>query len=127
MGKNNKRRVAPTKEEQKPIIDNDLFDNPMVRSAMAALSEEDKKKYKMIGDHLYGRINFEDEQSLNNMPPSMAEAVAYIETCMRSGLHPSMLEDNERALLKENYGEEWYKKWGYVEQDLTEIVTLKLN
>ena len=127
MGKNNKRKVTPAKEDTKPIIANDLFDNPMVRAAMAALSEEDKEKYKMIGDHLYGRINFEDEQSLNNMPPSMAEAVAYIEMCMRSGLHPSMLEDNERALLKENYGEEWYKKWGYVEQDLTEIVTVKLN
>jgi len=127
MGKNNKRKVAPTKEDKKPIDTNDLFNNPIVQAAIAALSEEDKERYKMIGDHLYGRINFEDEQSLNNMPPSMAEAVAYIEMCMRSGLHPSMLEDNERALLKENYGEEWYKKWGYVEQDLTEIVTVKLN
>jgi len=105
----------------------DLFDNPMTRSAMLALSEEDKIKYKTIGDHLYGRINFEDGQNLNNMPPPMAEAVAYIESSLKSGLHPSMLEENEKALLNDNYGDEWYKRWGYVEEDLNEIVTLKIN
>jgi hypothetical protein len=105
----------------------DLFDNPMTRSAMAALSEEDKAKYKMIGDHLYGRVNFEDGQTLNNMPPPMAEAVAYIETSLMSGMHPSMLEENEKALLKDNYGDEWYKRWGYIEADLNDIVTLTFD
>ena len=114
MGKTSKRRILPIEETKQPVLAGDLFDNPMVRAAMAALSEEDKKKYKIIGDHLYGRINFEDGQSLNNMPQPMAEAVAYIEMCMRSGLHPSMLEENEKALLEENYGKEWYKKWGYI-------------
>ena len=55
----------------------------------------------------------------------MTEAVAYIETSLRSGLHPSMLEDNEKALLKETYGNEWYHRWGYIEKDLDDIVTLK--
>jgi hypothetical protein len=26
-------------------------------------------------------------------------------------------------LLKEQYGDEWYKQWGYVKEDLTEMVT----
>jgi len=102
-------------------VGNDLFDNPMVRSAMAALSDEQKQKYKTIGDHLYGRINFDTGQSLE---PPIAEAVAYIETSLQSGMHPSMLEENDHALLKEQYGEEWYKQWGYVKEDLTEMVTL---
>jgi len=55
----------------------------------------------------------------------MAEAVAYIESSLKSGLHPSMLEENEKALLQDNYGDEWYKRWGYVEEDLNTIVTLK--
>lgn len=105
-------------------INSDLFDNPMTRAAMLALSEKDKEKYKTIGDHLYGRINFEDGQSLY---PLMEEAVAYIETSLMSGLHPSMLEENEKALLKDSYGDEWYKRWGYVEEDLNDIVTLKPN
>jgi len=102
-------------------VGNDLFDNPMVRSAMAALSDEDKQRYKTIGDHLYGRINFDNGQSLE---PPIAEAVAYIETSLQSGMHPSMLEENDHALLKEQYGDEWYKQWGYVKEDLTEMVTL---
>ena len=123
MGKKSKTKKDDS--NQKNICDsrmnNDLFDNPMVRSAMAALSEEDKQKYKIIGDQLYGRINFENGQSFE---PPIAEAVAYIETSLQSGMHPSMLEENDHVLLKEQYGDEWYKQWGYVKEDLTEIVTL---
>ena len=103
---------------------NDLFDNPMTRAAMAALSEEDKARYKEIGEHLYGRINFEDGQSLNNMAPPMAEAVAYLETQLQAGFHPSMMEDNEKALMADAYGDEWYKKWNYIKEDLDNIVTI---
>jgi hypothetical protein len=120
-------RFPPTPKSETYISsgENDLFDNPMTRAAMAALSEEEKNKYKLIGDHLYNRINFEDGQSLNNMPPSMTEAVAYLETSLQAGFHPSMFEENEKALMKETYGDEWYKEWGYVEEDLIDIVTLK--
>ena len=100
---------------------NDLFDNPMVRSAMAALSDEEKEKYKTIGEHLYGRINFEDGQSINNMPPSMSEAVEYMENMLLSGLHPSDMDNNDKELMKDAYGDEWYKKWGYTSNDLYSI------
>ena len=104
---------------------NDLFDNPMTRAAMAALSEDDKAKYKEIGEHLYGRINFEDGQTLNNMAPPMAEAVAYIVSQLQSGLHPSMMDDNEKALLLDAYGDKWYEKWNYIKEDLDDIITVK--
>jgi hypothetical protein len=103
---------------------NDLFDNPMTRAAISALSEEQKEKYRRIGEAMYSGINFEDQQSLNNMPPPMSEAVAYLESQIQSGLHPSMLEANEKAILADAYGEKWYEKWGYVEQDLTDIFTV---
>jgi len=105
--------------------DNDVFDNPMTRAALAALSEEDKARYKEIGEHMYGRINYEDGKSLNNMDSPMAEAVAYIETQLRSGLHPSMMEDKEKVLIADVYGENWYLKWGYVAEDLNSIFTVK--
>jgi len=104
---------------------NNIFENQMIKSAIAALSEEDKKRYKMIGDHLYGRINFEDCQSLNNMPPSMAEAVLYLETQLQAGFHPSMFDENEKALLVDRYGDEWYKEWGYIKDDLVDIITIQ--
>jgi len=120
MGKMKQERKQNSSYDQ-----NNIFENQLVRSAMAALSEEDKQKYKMIGDHLYGRINFEDCQSLNNMPPSMAEAVAYVETQLQSGFHPSMLDENEKALLVDRYGDEWYKEWGYIKEDLVDIITVQ--
>lgn len=120
--------MGKIKQEQKKNSSydpNDLFENQIVKSAIAALSEDEKQRYKMIGDHLYGRINFEDCQSLNNMPPCMAEAVAYLEEQLQAGFHPSMLDENEKALLVDNYGHEWYKDWGYIKDDLLDIVTLK--
>lgn len=117
----------PPKCKEGPYVSNganDLFDNPMVQAAMNAMTDEQKEKYRIIGEHLYGNINFEDEQSINNMPPAMAEAVAYIEKQIVSGLHPSMLEENEKHLLNDAYGDKWYTKWGYIEDDLTDIVTI---
>jgi hypothetical protein len=54
----------------------------------------------------------------------MYEAGAYISEQLKSGLHPSMMEDDEKRLMEELFGKEWYTKWGYVEGDLTDIVTV---
>ena len=120
MGKMKQERKQNSSYDQ-----NNIFENQMIKAAISALSEEDKKRYKMIGDHLYGRINFEDCQSLNNMPPSMAEAVAYLETQLQAGFHPSMLDENEKALLVDRYGDEWYREWGYIKEDLVDIITIQ--
>jgi hypothetical protein len=120
MGKLKQERKQNSSYDQ-----NNIFENQMVKAAISGLSEEDKKRYKMIGDHLYGRISFEDCQSLNNMPPSMAEAVAYLETQLQAGFHPSMLVENEKVLLVDRYGDEWYKKWGYIKEDLVDIITVQ--
>jgi hypothetical protein len=107
--------------------DNDLFNNPMTRASIAALSDEDKAHYKAIGQELYGSIDFEASQVLNSMPPPMSEASAYVIESVKSGLHPSMLEENELELLKNVFGKLWYEKYGYVEKDLTEITTLQTH
>lgn len=103
---------------------NDLFDNPMIKAAQAALSDEDREKFRILGESMFGGVNFENGQTLNNMPPPMAEAVAYLETHIRSGMHPSQLDDNEKAILSDAFGDEWYKEYGYVKEDLDDIVTL---
>jgi hypothetical protein len=36
-----------------------------------------------------------------------------------------MLNENEKMILTEVLGKDWYTKYGYVEADLTDIVTLK--
>ncbi len=101
--------------------DDSLFNNPMTRAAMSALSDEDLLRYKRIGEELYGSVDFEATKVLNNLPPSMIEGVAYVQTGLDSGLHPSDMEENEKALMADAHGDEWYKRWGYSKADLDEI------
>ena len=101
----------------------DLFDNPMVNAAKKAMSPEQLEHYEKIGKSLYGNIDFEKNE-LNNIPPPMIEALAYIEESIKSGQHISTLEDNEKTILADVYGSNWFEKFGYVKEDLNNIVTL---
>jgi hypothetical protein len=116
-----------SKKDQEYISkdDMDLFDNPMTRAALAAMTDDQKRRYKEIGQEMYGHMNFEDSKVLNDVPPPMEEALAYIQEQLKSGLHPSDLDENEKAFLVDALGNEWYKKWGYLEEDLNEIITIK--
>lgn len=109
------------------IREDDLFDNPMVKAAAEKMSEEDKERYKRLGESMYLNVDFNESKVLDNTPAPMAEAVAYLSEAIKSGLHPSMLNENEQAVLKELYGTNWYENFGYVEADLTAIVTIKKN
>ena len=132
----NNKKVKKDKKEKKQGVEEtkvstevvrttgNLFNNPMVESALKSMSVEELQRYKEIGERMYGTIDFEDSQILNNVPPPMYEAGAYISEQLKSGLHPSMMDDDEKRLMEELFGKEWYKKWGYVEGDLTDIVTV---
>lgn len=126
--KKNIQTDTKIKEEKKlRNSSDDLFNNPMTQAAIAALSNEDKERYRFIGEQLYGNIDYEENKVLNNMPLAMVEAVACIERQLQSGLHPSMLEDNEKAILRDVYGENWFLEWGYIKEDLDSIITLQPN
>jgi len=123
-------KVTYVKKKEEPYVpqgDQDLFDNAMTRAALAALSPEEKERYKDIGERMYGHMNFEDAGMLANPGAKMTEALACVEAQIRSGLHPSDLAANEKALLADAYGEKWYEKWGFVVDDLEEIVTVTKN
>lgn len=98
----------------------DLFNNPAVNNALKAMSPEQIDEYKRFGESLYGSINFEDSTVLNNMPPPMAEAVAYIEEGIKAGLLPEDITEDEVSLLCEAYGEDWYKKYGFEKHEIHE-------
>lgn len=111
----------------KDYKEDNLFDNNMVRNAMKSMSPDDLLRYKEFGEAMYADIDFEAAKVLKNLPPPMEEALAYVEEGLKSGLHPSMLDEDELALLTEAYGDKWYNKWGYTKKDLTEIVTVIKN
>ena len=99
----------------------DLFNNPMINNALKAMTPEQVEHYKSIGEHLYGSINFEDSKILNNLPPPMAESVAYVEEGIKSGLSPQDLTQDEVILLTNAYGEKWFEKYGFKEHEVPEV------
>ena len=99
---------------------NDLFNNPMVNNALKDMSPEQLEGYKKFGENLYGNINFQDSKIINNLPPPMAESVAYVEEGLKSGLAPEDLTEDEVALLTQAYGEKWYLKYGFKKEEVPE-------
>jgi hypothetical protein len=115
---------------QNKTSDTGIWNNNMVKNAINALSQEDKERYKKIGEYLYKDVNFNTSElndSNKNTPPYLSDATAYILESIKSGLHPSMLNENEKMILNEVLGNHWYTKYGYVEADLNNIVTLTFN
>lgn len=79
--------------------------------------KEDDLKPQDVIDILSGDV----EKSIN----PVNDFTAYIKLQLSDGLHPSFLEKDEKYFLSATFGEEWYKEWGYVKEDLDDIVTFK--
>ena len=98
----------------------DLFSNPLVNNALKNMSKEDLENYKKIGEHMYNNINFEDNKVIINLPPPIEEAVAYIETAIKSGLLPNDLDEDEIFCLENAFGTKWYERYGWSREDVAE-------
>jgi hypothetical protein len=106
----------------------DLFNNPMIDIARKAMSEEQIKKFELIGKEMYENIDYETSTvGGQNFPKTIVESAAYVIEGIKAGLHPTDLSVEEKFLLKEVYGEKWYERFGYEEKDLTEIHTLVIT
>jgi len=105
---------------------NNLFNNPMVENARRSMSEKEIQRLKTVGEEMYKDIDFEKVE-VNNIPPEMKDSLLYVDSLIKSGLHPSMLNENEKFLLLEGFGSKWYENYGYVKEDLDEIVTIKMK
>jgi hypothetical protein len=101
-------------QEENPF---NLFNNPAIQAAKKALSPEDAAHYNTMGEEFYGKMNFDKMAEID----PVEEASAYIVDGLRSGLHPSFLEENEKEVLTEYFGEKWYETWGWTAEDLAKI------
>ena len=88
-----------------------LWNNPSVKQAYKALTPEQLRAFKKMGEHMYGNIDFECKEGIDELLPPVEEAAAYIIEGLKAGLHPSYLDDDERNVMNEAYGSEWYKTW----------------
>ena len=57
---------------------------------------------------MYSTVEFDTSSILNNPEDPLMEYLAWVCEGIKSGLHPSYLNKDERLVLENNYGEEWY-------------------
>lgn len=119
--KNNNKSDTTDNNNTKNFSNNDLFDNPMVRHARANMNPQEMERYKMLGEQMFNSVDFVNAKPLSNPDIPHSDALAYLHSQLKSGLHPSMLADNEKELLTMSLGKEWYKQYDYTEQDLERI------
>jgi len=82
------------------------------------MSPEQIQEYKEMGEKMYNSIDFNTSQILEGQNDPLFESIAYISEAIKSGMHPSFLDDDERKVLEEGYGKEWYTKFGYESLDI---------
>ena len=114
------RRIKKEKEKEKveAVQHNEIWDNPFARLALEAMTPEQKENYREIGENIYSTIDFEDSKILNTELEPMSESVAYISSALKSGMHIDFLNEEEIAVLKDIYGDEWFTHFGYTKEDV---------
>ena len=95
-----------------------LFDNPMFQEMKNSLPIEEQKKYEEYGKYMYEEM---DQFTESGDMKAAIDTVSQIKLMLESGMHPSYLEKEEREFLKNYLGEDWYKKFGYLENDLNRV------
>lgn len=81
--------------------------------AKNSMSKEELEYYEKIGKEMYESIDYENSTVLNQPDEPLIESVAYIKEAVKSGLHPSYLTEDERKVMEEWKGPEWYTYFGY--------------
>jgi hypothetical protein len=102
-----------------------LFGEKRLKEMADSLSDEDKKKYAKIGEEMYNTVDFskinEQGSDLSNETLIELENVAQLKLMLLSGIHPSFLTNQEKDMMKNNYGQKWYEDFGFLEVDLNRI------
>lgn len=107
----------------------DIFSNPQIQRAKEALAPNVRAQYEQLGESLWNQIETskmaisnnqgeEIDTTSSNLPPPVEEAAAHISEALKSGMHPSLLEPEEKNVMKECFGTVWWERWGYAESDL---------
>lgn len=100
---------------------NDLFSNPMVKSALKGMTPEQLDTYQRIGEKMYGSVDFTKGEVINNTDPPTEEKLAYIISGLKSGLSPKDMEKEELELMIEYYGDKWFQHFGISMDEIGEM------
>lgn len=105
--------------QQKKLFTGSLWDNPIAKQAEKNLDQASIDRLKTAGKRMYNTIDYSNATPL--CEDQQVDAVAKITEFIKSGMHPSYLENNEIELLKNTYGPEWYTRFDYTKDDLDTI------
>lgn len=115
----NKDNNTSVTNKNKLYNQEDLFNNPMVEKAKKHLPKETLENLKAYGEEMFS-IDFETKGTSADDTTS-EEVLAQLDMMLRSGIHPSDLNFEEKDFLKEYVGPKWYEKYGWMENDLHRI------
>jgi hypothetical protein len=77
------------------------------------MSQEDKEGYKTVGEYMYNQ-----DYEKSDVDTLMKENVAYSLMCIRSGMNPRDLDEEEIEALEEINGPTWYTPLGFTEEEV---------
>lgn len=95
-----------------------MDNSTLFKNMMNNLSDEDKEKYKKIGEYMYNTIDYENNEILNKIKTPTEEILGYIEIALKSGLSAEDLEPEERKYMKDQFGNKWFERYGFTLDDI---------
>jgi hypothetical protein len=122
--------TANTDEQTNPF---DIFSNPQIQRAKESLTPQMRAQYEQLGESIWSQmeasqmsisnstgenVNFTGE----NLPPPVEEAAAHIAEALKSGMHPSLLDEDEKKVMTECFGTTWWRKWDYQDDEMKQTV-----
>jgi len=99
---------------------NEIFEQ-MQKSLIQSIPEEERENFRKLGEKFHSSFDVFKGETVDLSTISMEESLAYVVESLKSGLHPSYLTEDEKAMVTAGYGDEWYTNWGYTKKDLETI------
>lgn len=82
------------------LNDQSLWNNPAIEETIKRTDPEKYYKYQKMAQSLFDKSNIDDPHIIN------IEAATQIRLMLRDGLHPSLLDENEKDLFISTFGQE---------------------
>lgn len=89
-----------------------LFDS-IRKNVEKGMTAEQIENMKVLGEKFHESFDVAKGSVRDANEINMEESLAYVVESLKSGIHPSYLNDDEKAIMMAGYGEKWYEKWGY--------------
>jgi uncharacterized membrane protein YukC len=97
----------------------DLFNNPMVEAAKKMMTPEQLEEYKRVGEYMYNNEVYKVSEIGSKVKESdNSDLILYATQALKSGGSPYDLSGAELRALIDVYGENWYERFGFEENEV---------